>query len=219
MKKILLYLLAMLLCCFSSCNNGMQSKEKETKDSLAAANFIKCAKFLYNTFWENADETETDSSFFKKQYPLENTLIESRDSINISDSTVQKSLNDIRFEGWKEQDWVDNEYIRVLRKYLDAYNNNEIDDPRLAPYKEKIKGEFVVYNVRPFIMGGLFISIVFIDMPETVFNSWVYSEVDTEKEIITDYVVLSIKVAEEKTTFTKEEILQIIKEHPENKLW
>ena len=56
-------------------------------------------------------------------------------------------------------------------------------------------------------------------MPETVFNSWVYSEVDTEKEIITDYVVLSIKVAEEKTTFTKEEILQIIKEHPENKLW
>lgn len=68
-------------------------------------------------------------------------------------------------------------------------------------------------------MGGLFISIVFIDMPETVFNSWVYSEVDTEKEIITDYVVLSIKVAEEKTTFTKEEILQIIKEHPENKLW
>lgn len=81
----------------------MQSKEKETKDSLAAANFIKCAKFLYNTFWENADETETDSSFFKKQYPLENTLIESRDSINISDSTVQKSLNDIRFEGWKEQ--------------------------------------------------------------------------------------------------------------------
>lgn len=210
MKKILLYLLAMLLCCFSSCNKGMQLKEKETKDSLAAGNFIKCAKFLYNTFRENMDDAKVDSSV---------TSIESRDSINISDTTFQKSLNDIRFEGWKEQDWVDNKYIRVLRKYLDAYNNNEIDDSHLAPYKEKIKGEFVVYNVRPFIMGGLFISIVFIDMPETVFNAWVYSEVDKEKEIITDYVVLSIKVAEEKTALTKEEILQIIKEHPANKLW
>lgn len=210
MKKILLYLLAMLLCCFSSCNKGMQLKEKETKDSLAAGNFIKCAKFLYNTFRENMDDAKVDSSV---------TSIESRDSINISDTTFQKSLNDIRFEGWKEQDWVDNKYIQVLRKYLDAYNNNEIDDSHLAPYKEKIKGEFVVYNVRPFIMGGLFISIVFIDMPETVFNAWVYSEVDKEKEIITDYVVLSIKVAEEKTALTKEEILQIIKEHPENKLW
>ena len=210
MKKILLNLLAMLLCCFSSCNKGMQLKEKETKDSLAAGNFIKCAKFLYNTFRENMDDAKVDSSV---------TSIESRDSINISDTTFQKSLNDIRFEGWKEQDWVDNKYIQVLRKYLDAYNNNEIDDSHLAPYKEKIKGEFVVYNVRPFIMGGLFISIVFIDMPETVFNAWVYSEVDKEKEIITDYVVLSIKVAEEKTALTKEEILQIIKEHPENKLW
>ncbi|UVP51740.1 hypothetical protein NXW88_02000 [Bacteroides cellulosilyticus] len=81
MKKILLYLLAMLLCCFSSCNNGMQSKEKETKDSLAAANFIKCAKFLYNTFWENADETEETFPMFQKQYPLENALIKELYSI------------------------------------------------------------------------------------------------------------------------------------------
>lgn len=81
MKKILLYLLAMLLCCFSSCNNGMQFKEKETKDSLAAANFIKCAKFLYNTFWENTDETEETFPMFQKQYPLENALIKELYSI------------------------------------------------------------------------------------------------------------------------------------------
>ena len=35
-----------------------------------------------------------------------------------------KSLNDIRFDGWEDSDWLDNEYIRTLRKYLDDYSNN-----------------------------------------------------------------------------------------------
>lgn len=54
------------------------------------------------------------------------------DSLNIeltaAKDTARKSLNDIRFEGWKEQDWLDNEYIRALRKYIDAYNKGEIED-------------------------------------------------------------------------------------------
>lgn len=33
-----------------------------------------------------------------------------------------KTLNDIRFKDWDRSDWLDNEYIRTLRKYLDDYN-------------------------------------------------------------------------------------------------
>lgn len=34
-----------------------------------------------------------------------------------------KTLNDIRFKDWDRSDWLDNEYIRTLRKYLDDYPN------------------------------------------------------------------------------------------------
>jgi hypothetical protein len=38
-----------------------------------------------------------------------------------SDTTEEKrgeSLNDIRFAGWGKAEWVDNEYIRTVRRYL-----------------------------------------------------------------------------------------------------
>lgn len=61
------------------------------------------------------------------------------DSLNIEfavrKDTARKSLNDIRFEGWKEQDWLDNEYIRTLREYINAYNNGQESNPILDPYK------------------------------------------------------------------------------------
>ena len=140
------------------------------------------------------------------------------DSLNIeltaAKDTARKSLNDIRFEGWKEQD-----YIRALRKYIDAYNKGEIEDFSLNPYRENIKSKFVVYNIEPYLLGGLFISIVFLDMPEIVFDSWVYSNVDEIKEAVTGYEVHGISINKEKSAFTKENIIQIIEEHPENKLW
>ena len=50
------------------------------KDSLAAANFMKCAKFLYSTFLapSNLEEQEEYVTFpvFKKLYPLENDLVD-----------------------------------------------------------------------------------------------------------------------------------------------
>lgn len=141
------------------------------------------------------------------------------DSLNIeltaTKDTARKSLNDIRFEGWKEQDWVDNKYIRTLRKYIDAYNNGEIENASLNIYQTK--GKFAVYNVEPFLLGGLLISIGFLDAPETIFEAWVYS--DVEKGVVTDYKVRNIKAEKMEDPFTKEEILQIIEEHPENKLW
>ena len=45
-----------------------------------------------------------------------------------------KSLNDIRFDGWEDSNWLDNEYIRTLRKYLDDYNDGIVSNPALDPY-------------------------------------------------------------------------------------
>ena len=49
-----------------------------------------------------------------------------------------KSLNDIRFGGWTQKEWLDNEYIRTIRKRLDAYHKGEIKDANLDQHKAYI---------------------------------------------------------------------------------
>lgn len=132
---------------------------------------------------------------------------------------TRKTLNEIRFDGWERSDWLDNEYIRTLRKYLDDYNNGIVSNPALDPYKEQIKGQFVVYDINPYLLGGALIRITFLDMPDRVFSSWIYSNVDEKKEIIESYEFRSISIEEETTDMTKEDILQAIKEMEGLKLW
>lgn len=133
--------------------------------------------------------------------------------------TIGKSLNDIRFDGWERSDWLDNEYIRTLRKYLDDYNKGIVSNPNLDPYKEHIKGQFIVYEINPFILGGAYIRITFLDMPDRVFSSWIYSEVNKDKEIVGNYELRFISIDEETTDMTKWDILQAIKEMDGIKLW
>lgn len=147
-----------------------------------------------------------------------------RDSLNIEltteeDTITRRALNDIRFEGWQREDWLDNEYIRTLRSYLDDFHEGKIDNPSLEPYKEFVKSKFVIYYAEGFMLGGLLIYITFLDMPEAVFSAWVYSDVDEEQELVSNYVVRHVAMEEEKTTITKEEILQILKEDSAMKLW
>ena len=70
------------------------------------------------------------------------------------DTTTKKTLNDIRFAGWKYEDWLDNEYIRELRLYINDYLSGEIENAELDEYRENIKGKFAIVNIVPFIMGG-----------------------------------------------------------------
>ena len=146
---------------------------------------------------------------------------------SIIDSTIQmkdtigtrKTLNEIRFGDWEDNDWLDNEYIRTLRKYLDDYNSGKVSNANLDPYKEQIKGQFVVYDINPYLLGGALIRITFLDMPDRVFSSWIYSNVDEKKETVESYEFRSISIEEEKTDMTKEDILQAIKEMDGLKLW
>lgn len=167
--------------------------------------FVGCGNASKNTTAENNnDSTLVDDSLIA-------------DTANYDDTG--KGLNDIRFADFDENDWLDNEYIRCLRRYLDDYNSGKIEDERLDEYKDKIKGKFVIAWAEPCYFGGLFLQITFIDYPDDVFTSWVYSFVDEEQEKVLGYEVRSISLNEEKSGFTKDEILEIMKEHPELKLW
>lgn len=130
-----------------------------------------------------------------------------------------KSLNDIRFANFTDRDWLDNEYIRTLRSYINAFNKGEIVDDELEPCKGDITGKFVIANVEPFLLGGLFIQVVFVDKPQNIFTAWVYSDVDEDAGKVVGYSVRRISLDERKNELSKEEILQEMKEHPELKLW
>lgn len=138
---------------------------------------------------------------------------------NEGDGNNGKSLNDIRFANFKENDWLDNEYIRFLREYIDDYNKGKVKDAGLDPYKKKVQGKFVIWKAEPFLLGGLYIQFVFLDSPDDIFSSWVYSYVDEDTESITGYEVHGVKIEDEKSGFTKEKILQIVKEADNIKLW
>ena len=98
-------------------------------------------------------------------------------------------------------------------------NNGKISNSNLDPYKEQIKGQFVVYDINSYLLGGVLIRITFLDMPDRVFSSWIYSNVDEQKEIVESYEFRSISIEEETTGMTKEDILQAVKEVGELKLW
>ena len=149
-----------------------------------------------------------------KQDSIIDTAMQIADTIG-----TRKTLNEIRFNGCEISEWLDNEYIRTLRKYLDDYNSGKVCNAKLDPYKEQIKGQFVIYDITPYILGGAYIRITFLDMPNRVFSSWVYSNVDEKKEIVESYEFRSISIEEETTDMTKEDILQAIKEMDGLKLW
>lgn len=159
-------------------------------------------------------ETETTDSTAEH-------ITEEPDIKALSDSTNNiaggESLNDIRFGSWTDKDWYDNEYFRALRKYLDACYSGEINDDDLEPYRSVMNGKFVVHTAAPFIGGGMQIYFIFLDAPHKVFDAWVYSVIEENR--VVDYQIRDLRVCEKDIELTREEILSIVKEHPENKLW
>lgn len=132
-----------------------------------------------------------------------------------------RSLNDIRFAGWSDEDWLDNDYIRELRSYIDAYYRGAIHDEQLNAlqrYKSLMKSRFIIYDISPFLFGGVWVLIGFLENPKPVFEAWIYSEVNNANQVVS-YEVRSFALSETITDFTKEHLLQSIKEHPEVKLW
>ena len=157
-----------------------------------------------------------------KQQRKQNVVVEQSSdtsAVECSDTIAKKTLNDIRFAGWEYEDWLDNDYIRELRLYINDYLSGEIENAELDEYRENIKGKFVIVNIVPFVMGGAQIYICFMDCPSKVFSSWVYSSVDEENEVVLEYICKGLSYVGEEPGYTKEEIRRIMSEHPEIKAW
>lgn len=136
-----------------------------------------------------------------------------------TENETRETLNDIRFDGWTKKEWADNEYIREVRRYIDAYNNGEIKDPYLDEYKEFIQGNFVIGDINPGLWGGAFMYIVFYDHPDKTFSVLVYSDVDEETRTVSNYECRGLKYEDMDLGYSQEDILQFLKECPEQKMW
>lgn len=134
-------------------------------------------------------------------------------------SVTNKTLNEIRFWNWTYEDWTDNVYIHELRNYIDKVYNGEESNENLETYRSILKSKFVIYNIEPSIIGGIFTKIVFLEEPSRVFAGHIYSTVDEDAELVTSYEVRSLLPTDETSNFTKEQILNLIAEHPEIKLF
>ena len=165
-------------------------------------------------------EAETDSAKARVERDLMELFSEVADSVAEDEISGGGGLNDIRFADFKtNKDWLDNEYIRTLRRYLDDYTAGKVENAELDPYKKGLKSQFVIYDTEPFIMGGLFIRVIFLDMPDKVFAGWVYSLVNEATRTVTGYEFRSLRLESEESELTKEDILQAVNETPDLKLW
>lgn len=66
--------------------------------------FISCGHLNRNQQVDETTIASTDTS--------------EADYIVKTDSAQTMSLNEIRFNGWSDKDWYDNDYFRELRSYL-----------------------------------------------------------------------------------------------------
>ena len=138
---------------------------------------------------------------------------------SVEDTTYRETLNDIRFDGWTSKEWADNEYIREVRRFIDAYNRGEFEDPYLDEYKEYIQGKFVIGDIKPGLWGGAFMYIVFFDYPDKTFSVLVYSDVDEETRTVSNYKCYGLQLEDFDLGYSQEDILQFLKECPEHRLW
>lgn len=164
--------------------------------------------------------TETESDLLASSSDTEDNVVELEEQAGDDSVSVQGSLNDIRFANFKtNKDWLDNEYIRTLRRYLDDYTAGKVENAELEPYKKGLKSKFVIYDTEPFIAGGLLVRVIFLDMPDKVFAGTVYSFVDEDTKTVTGYEFRGLYLETEESGLTKEEILQGVRETPDLKLW
>ena len=109
-----------------------------------------------------------------------------------------KSLNEIRFDGWTEEDFFNNDYLRAFRRYMDAWlqgkkmDETETDPSVLEPYRERLSGKFVVFQVRVSWFGGLLYTLIPIDEPSLFLRVWIYSTVNDSH--IDEYLVEHVEV-------------------------
>lgn len=180
------------------------------------------ASTLLMTACNNGEKSNSDTttdSISQEEIALSTTDEEREEQDEESKGADQNSLNDIRFKNWENKDWLDNDYIRAVRTYLNDYGKGKFQDKALEPFKEEIKSKFLIGAIEPALLGGVSMRIIFFDMLDRAFNIWVYSDVNEQTEKVSNYEVRAIFLEEEKINLTQEQLLEEVKERPEFKFW
>lgn len=152
---------------------------------------------------------------------LDPFVVLSNEKIILKDpETANDGLNGIRFEDWGDKEWLNNNYIRSVRLYIDAYNLGLVKDEELDKYKAALKGKFCICSIEPFMGGGAWMHIAFVDDTSFSLRFWVYSFVNEDNPIaIEGYDVRGSDLVDEPLGITPEEIKEILKQNPLNQLW
>lgn len=149
---------------------------------------------------------------------LDPFVVLSNEKIILKDpETANDGLNGIRFENWGDKEWLNNNYIRSVRLYIDAYNLGLVKDEELDKHKAALKGKFCICSIEPFMGGGAWMHIAFVDDTSFSLRFWVYSFV--ADNTISGYDVRSADLIDEPLGITPEEIKEILKQNPLNQLW
>ena len=145
-------------------------------------------------------------------------VVGSNEKIVLKDpETANDGLNGIRFEEWGDKEWLNNNYIRSVRLYLDAYNLGLVKDEGLDKHKVALKGKFCICSIEPYVYGGAWLHIAFVDDTSFSLRFWVYSFVTDNT--ISGYDVRSADLVDEPLGLTTEEIKEILKQNPHNQFW
>ena len=149
---------------------------------------------------------------------LDPFVVLSNEKIVLKDpETANDGLNGIRFEEWGDKEWLNNNYIRSVRLYIDAYNLGLVKDEGLDKHKAALKGKFCICSIEPFMGGGAWMHIAFVNDTSFSLRFWVYSFVTDNT--ISGYEVRSADLIDEPLGITPEEIKEILKQNPHNQLW
>ena len=172
MRKILYCILPIFLCSVLSCDRKRQPSEQDMKDSLAAANFMKCAKFLYNTLFDDELKCFKPRIFIKYRKP-----------VNGYDVTVMCLPYNYTYDKERETEiWgnallyfekEDNRFYIYNESFSDSVlyyvNEQEVRDNMILEldYLPKSKNEYLSHN-SPFF----FSDVDFDGEEELIINNW-----------------------------------------------
>lgn len=152
---------------------------------------------------------------------LDPFVVGSNEKIVLKDpETANDGLNGIRFEEWSDKEWLNNNYIRSVRLYLDAYILGLVKNEEFDKHKEAMKGKFCICSIEPFMGGGAWMHIAFVDDTSFSLRFWVYSFVNESNSIaIEGYDVRGADLIDEPIGISPSELKDILKENPLNTLW
>lgn len=226
--KLLIFIAALVFagCAGKTRTNNTQTAEPSAVESTIAADSTALAEEFRELGYEVADPkllAKIDVVRYRKYGltkidAIDPFVVGSNEKIVLKDpESANDGLNGIRFEEWGDKEWLNNNYIRSVRLYLDAYVLGLVKDEALDKHKSAMNGKFCICSIEPYVYGGAWVHIAFVDDTSFLLRFWVYSFVTDNT--ISGYEVRSADLIDEPLGLTTEEIKEILKQNPHNQLW